>query len=59
MLEIITHNERETELFGRQLAGQLKAPVVLCLYGELGSGKTALVRGLAEGMGLKCTERKC
>ncbi len=55
MLEIITHNERETELFGRQLAGQLKAPVVLCLYGELGSGKTALVRGLAEGMGLKCT----
>ncbi|MBQ4016680.1 MAG: tRNA (adenosine(37)-N6)-threonylcarbamoyltransferase complex ATPase subunit type 1 TsaE [Oscillospiraceae bacterium] len=54
-MEIITHNERETELFGRQLAGQLKAPVVLCLYGELGSGKTALVRGLAEGMGLKCT----
>ena len=55
MLEIISHNERETELFGRQLAGQLKAPAVLCLYGELGSGKTALVRGLAEGMGLKCT----
>jgi tRNA threonylcarbamoyladenosine biosynthesis protein TsaE len=28
---------------------------VLGLYGQNGSGKTALVRGLAEGMGLKCT----
>ena len=55
MLEIITHNERETELFGRRLAGCLEPPAVLCLYGELGSGKTALVRGLAEGMGLRCT----
>ena len=55
MLEIITHNERETELFGSRLAGRLEAPAVLCLYGELGSGKTALVRGMAEGLGLNCT----
>lgn len=55
MLEIITNNERETELFGSRLAGCLKAPAVLCLYGELGSGKTALVRGMAEGLGLNCT----
>ena len=55
MKEIITHHEHETEAFGRELAKQISAPAVLCLYGELGAGKTALVRGLAEGMGLDCT----
>ena len=55
MQEIITHNERETELFGSSLAKRLKPPAVLCLYGELGAGKTALVRGIAEGLGLQCT----
>ena len=55
MREVITHNERETEAFGRELADSLRAPAVLCLYGELGAGKTALVRGLAEGLGLNCT----
>ena len=55
MREIITHNEKETEAFGRELAKTLSEPVVLCLYGELGAGKTALVRGLSEGMGLSCT----
>ena len=55
MKEIITHNEHETEAFGRELATLISAPAVLCLYGELGAGKTALVRGLAEGMGLNCT----
>ena len=55
MLEVITHNEKETEAFGRELAGMITAPAVLCMYGELGAGKTALVRGLAEGLGLDCT----
>ena len=55
MREIITHSEKETEAFGRELSKLITAPAVLCLYGELGAGKTALVRGLAEGMGLRCT----
>ena len=55
MKEIITHHEHETEAFGRELAKLISPPAVLCLYGELGAGKTALVRGLAEGMGLNCT----
>ena len=55
MLEVITHNEKETEAFGKELAGMITAPAVLCMYGELGAGKTALVRGLAEGLGLDCT----
>ncbi|MCR5136452.1 MAG: tRNA (adenosine(37)-N6)-threonylcarbamoyltransferase complex ATPase subunit type 1 TsaE [Oscillospiraceae bacterium] len=55
MFERITHNEGETELLGRQLAELLPESAVLCMYGELGAGKTALVRGLAEGLGLDCT----
>lgn len=55
MLERITHSEQETEAFGAELSKHLKAPAVLCLFGELGAGKTALIRGLAEGMGLTCT----
>lgn len=55
MREVITVNEQETEAFGRDLAGKIEAPAVICLYGELGAGKTALVRGLAEGLGLDCT----
>ncbi len=54
MLVRITNSEAETELLGRKLAGVLPDGAVLCLYGELGAGKTALVRGLAEGMGLDC-----
>ena len=53
MLKKITHSEMETEAFGRELAGRVGAPAVLCLYGELGAGKTALVRGLAEGLGIR------
>ena len=36
---------------GRQLASRLVAGSVVLLYGDLGAGKTALVKGLAEGLG--------
>lgn len=52
MLKHVTHNEKETESFGSELAGRLKVPSVICLYGELGAGKTAFVRGLASGLGI-------
>ena len=52
MLKQITHNESETESFGKELAKWIPVPSVLCLYGELGAGKTAFVRGLAEGFGI-------
>ena len=52
MLKQMTHSEAETEAFGRSLAEQLPVPAVICLYGELGAGKTAFVRGLASGMGI-------
>ena len=53
-MEIITHSERETEAAGAALAAKLPDGVVVAMYGELGSGKTAFVRGMARGMGIGC-----
>jgi len=49
---ITTHSEEETAAVGHDLASSLKAGDVVLLYGDLGAGKTALVRGLAEGLGV-------
>ena len=49
---ITTHNERETEDLGARLGREMPDGSVLALYGDLGSGKTAFVRGLARGMGI-------
>ena len=48
-----THSESETEALGAQFAQTLSAGAVAALYGELGSGKTAFVRGMARGMGFQ------
>lgn len=48
--EIIIKNEKETESFGKALAGELKAGDVLALIGDLGTGKTALTRYIAKGL---------
>lgn len=46
--------EMETEALGERLARSLPAGgVVIALYGELGAGKTAFVRGLARGLGTR------
>jgi tRNA threonylcarbamoyladenosine biosynthesis protein TsaE len=52
----ITHSESETEAVGRDLARTLVAGTVVLLFGELGAGKTAFVRGLAEGLGVPADE---
>jgi len=48
----ISHSAAETFEFGRQLAEKLQAGDVLALTGELGSGKTCLVKGIAAGLGV-------
>ena len=53
-MENITHSERETEAAGAALAAKLPDGAVVAMYGELGSGKTAFVRGMARGMGIGC-----
>ncbi len=50
----ITNSEAETEALGAQIAQALPDGAVLAFYGELGSGKTAFVRGMAQGMGIHC-----
>ena len=49
-----TNSERETEQAGAAFAASLPDGVVVAMYGELGSGKTAFVRGMARGMGIDC-----
>ena len=46
--EFITHSAEETIALGRSLAGVLAPPKVVLLSGDLGAGKTTLVKGIAE-----------
>ncbi len=54
MSETITRSEHETEELGRRFAEKLPGGTVVAMYGDLGAGKTAFVRGMARGMGLNC-----
>lgn len=47
-----THSETETARVARAFADRLEPGDVLLIDGPLGAGKTAFVRGLAEGLGL-------
>lgn len=49
-----SNNEAETEDLGRRLAETLPDGAVVAMYGDLGAGKTAFVRGMARGLGLSC-----
>jgi tRNA threonylcarbamoyladenosine biosynthesis protein TsaE len=47
--QTITHSAEETIAFGRSLAAELIPPLLILLRGDLGAGKTTLVKGIAEG----------
>ena len=47
--EIATHSAEETIAFGRTLTKLLSPPKLVLLRGELGAGKTTLVKGIAAG----------
>jgi tRNA threonylcarbamoyladenosine biosynthesis protein TsaE len=47
----ITHSAEETIAYGRKLVSVLSPPLVVLLRGDLGAGKTTLVKGIAEGFG--------
>jgi tRNA threonylcarbamoyladenosine biosynthesis protein TsaE len=54
---VTTFSTQETIEFAKGLARELKPGSVLCLEGQLGSGKTTFIKGLAEGLGLKRPEQ--
>jgi tRNA threonylcarbamoyladenosine biosynthesis protein TsaE len=49
--EVITHSAEETTQWGREFAKRLRAPVLVLLTGDLGSGKTTLTKGIVAGLG--------
>jgi tRNA threonylcarbamoyladenosine biosynthesis protein TsaE len=53
MIELVTQSAAETEAFGGTLAGLLQPGDVVLLRGELGSGKTTLVRGACRSLGIE------
>ena len=51
-LDIISHSAAQTRRFGARLGMLLRPGDVLCLEGDLGTGKTCLVQGVGQGLGL-------
>ncbi|HUN89511.1 MAG TPA: tRNA (adenosine(37)-N6)-threonylcarbamoyltransferase complex ATPase subunit type 1 TsaE [Terriglobales bacterium] len=47
--EFTTNSAEETIALGRELAADLHPPKLVLLRGDLGAGKTTLVKGIAEG----------
>jgi len=47
-----SNSETETRAIGARLAAELQPGAVILLSGDLGAGKTAFTRGLAEGLGI-------
>jgi len=56
-LEIVTNNFKETKLIGKKIADIIKKDKelfsqIILLTGDLGAGKTVLVKGIAKGLGI-------
>ncbi len=51
-MTVVTSSPDETKALGEKLAKNLKCGDILALEGELGSGKTQFVKGLAKGLGV-------
>jgi len=52
MINTETRSFEETVEFGRKLGAMLNPGDVICLSGDLGTGKTALTNGIAKGLGI-------
>ena len=53
MLDFISHSDAQTRRLGARLAALLRGGEVICLEGELGTGKTCFVQGIGKGLGLE------
>ena len=52
MRSVITHSEADTERLGEQLVAEYGGDAIFLLEGEMGCGKTVLVRGLGRSLGV-------
>ncbi|MFH1198991.1 MAG: tRNA (adenosine(37)-N6)-threonylcarbamoyltransferase complex ATPase subunit type 1 TsaE [Candidatus Omnitrophota bacterium] len=52
-MQIISKSPKETLHLGKRMSQLLKGGDIICLFGNLGSGKTVLTKGIAWGMGIK------
>jgi tRNA threonylcarbamoyladenosine biosynthesis protein TsaE len=50
-LEFVSRSPEQTRRLGMRLGALMRAGDVICLSGDLGSGKTTLVQGIAQGWG--------
>lgn len=55
MKTVILKNEEQTKTFGMDLGSRLQKGDILALIGDLGTGKTALTKAIALGMGITDT----
>ncbi len=51
-MRIVSKSVKETLSLGKFIAKHLQAGDIICLKGNLGSGKTVLTKGIAEGLGI-------
>ena len=51
-MERYSASEQDTEALGRALVQRLQPGAVVAFTGDLGAGKTAFVRGMAQGLGI-------
>ncbi len=52
-MKIVSSSRKDTIRIGMAIARNLKAGDIVCLFGEFGSGKTVLTKGIARGLGIK------
>jgi len=50
--DYITHSDTETQKLGEEFAGSVKPGDIICLFGNLGAGKTTFSKGFATGLGI-------
>ena len=51
-MEYQSYSVKDTKQIASSFAAQLCSGDVICLYGDLGAGKTAFVQGLADGLNI-------
>lgn len=52
MESYLSLSEEQTKQIGQKIAQKILAPSLICLYGDMGSGKTTFTKGFAQALGI-------